>query len=45
LVRGASPTLTTDRPLNEDIQRVTAMLQSEEAQKQCLAPDNDNEAD
>jgi tyrosine ammonia-lyase len=45
LVRGASPTLAADRPLNEDIQRVTALLQSEEAQEECLAPDNDHEAD
>jgi histidine ammonia-lyase len=45
LVRGVSPTLAADRPLNEDIQRVTALLQSEEAQEQCLAPDNDHEAD
>jgi len=45
LVRGVSPMLAADRPLNEDIQRVTALLQTEEAQKQCLAPDDDHEAD
>jgi histidine ammonia-lyase len=45
LVRGVSPTLAADRPLNEDIQRVTALLQSEEAQDQCLASDKDHEAD
>jgi histidine ammonia-lyase len=45
VVRGVSPTLAADRPLYEDIQRVTALLQSEEAQEQCLAPDNDHEAD
>ena len=31
--------LEADRPLAEDIQRVTALLQSEQAQQQCLAPD------
>jgi phenylalanine ammonia-lyase len=36
LVRDVSPTLTTDRPLAEDIERVTALLQSESAQQQCL---------
>ena len=45
VVRGVSPMLAADRPLYEDIQRVTALLQSEEAQEQCLAPDNDHEAD
>lgn len=38
LVRAVSPTLETDRPLYEDIQRVTALLQSESAQQQCLPP-------
>jgi histidine ammonia-lyase len=37
LVRGVSPKLENDRPLYEDIQRVTALLQSEAAQKHCLA--------
>jgi histidine ammonia-lyase len=32
LVRAVSPKLENDRPLNEDIARVTALLQSEEAQ-------------
>ncbi len=35
-VRGVSPRLEGDRPLNEDIQRVTALLQSLEAQQHCL---------
>jgi histidine ammonia-lyase len=33
LVRGVSPKLENDRPLNEDIQRMTAVLQTEAAQK------------
>lgn len=37
-VRGVSPKLENDRPLNEDIQRVTALLQSEDAQRHCLRP-------
>jgi tyrosine ammonia-lyase len=45
VVRSVSPTLAADRPLTEDIQRVTALLQSEEVQKQCLAPDENHEAD
>jgi histidine ammonia-lyase len=45
VVRSVSPTLAADRPLAEDIQRVTGLLQSEEAQQQCLAPDDDHEAD
>ncbi len=36
LIRGVSGKLGSDRPLAEDIQRVTALLQSEEAQRQCL---------
>jgi histidine ammonia-lyase len=36
LIRGISPKLENDRPLNEDIERVTAFLQSEEAQQNCL---------
>jgi histidine ammonia-lyase len=35
-VRGVSPKLENDRPLNEDITRVTALLQSETAQQHCL---------
>jgi histidine ammonia-lyase len=38
LVRGVSPKLENDRPLNEDIARVTALLQSESAQQECLRP-------
>ncbi|HEY2330134.1 MAG TPA: aromatic amino acid ammonia-lyase, partial [Verrucomicrobiae bacterium] len=38
LVRKVSPQLENDRPLNEDIARVTALLQSEAAQQQCLHP-------
>ena len=36
LVRGVSPELKCDRPLAEDIGQVTALLQSEAAQQQCL---------
>ncbi|MGZ4971574.1 MAG: HAL/PAL/TAL family ammonia-lyase [Limisphaerales bacterium] len=38
LVRSVSAKLENDRPLNEDIQRVTALLQSEDAQQRCLHP-------
>ena len=38
VVRGVSPKLESDRPLNEDIARVTALLQSETAQHHCLRP-------
>lgn len=38
LVRSVSPTLQNDRPLAEDIQSLTALLQSEDAQLQCLRP-------
>ncbi len=41
LVRAVSPKLENDRPLAEDIQRVTALLQSEDAQRQCLRPAED----
>jgi histidine ammonia-lyase len=41
LVRGVSPKLENDRPLNEDIARVTELLQSEDAQKICLRPQTD----
>jgi histidine ammonia-lyase len=44
LVRAISATLQNDRPLDEEIQRVTAMLQSEEAQQQCLRPVNPSDA-
>jgi phenylalanine ammonia-lyase len=43
LVRGVSAGLQADRPLTEDIARVTALLQSEDAQKQCLAPEDEHE--
>lgn len=36
LLRGVSPHLKEDRPLYEDIERVAALLQSEEAQETCL---------
>ncbi len=44
LVRAVSPKLENDRPLVEDIQRVTALLQSEEAQK-AFGLDKNYEAD
>jgi histidine ammonia-lyase len=44
LVRQASPTLESDRPLADDLQRVTALLQSEAAQAQCLAPESEADA-
>jgi len=45
LVRGVSPMLGADRPLADDIQRVAALLQSEETQQECLAPDKYDEGD
>ena len=36
LVRSVSPTLKGDRPLADDILKVTTLLQSEAAQKECL---------
>jgi histidine ammonia-lyase len=45
VVRGVSPTLATDRPLTEDIQKVSALLQSEEVQRQCLAPETKDDTD
>jgi histidine ammonia-lyase len=44
-VRLVSAPLDNDRPLQEDIQRVTALLQSEEAQRECLRPDSTDEND
>jgi histidine ammonia-lyase len=41
LVRGVSLKLENDRPLNEDIARVTALLQSESAQKTFAFDKND----
>ena len=37
LVRRVSARLESDRPLAEDIARVTELLQTEEAQAECLA--------
>ncbi|MCG3149690.1 MAG: Histidine ammonia-lyase [Verrucomicrobiae bacterium] len=45
LVRGVSAPLTNDRPLAEDIERVTALLQSEAAQEKCLSPRGSADAD
>jgi tyrosine ammonia-lyase len=45
LVRAVSPKLDSDRPLNEDIARVTTLLQSEEAQRECLRPNDEPRAD
>ena len=39
LVRSVSAPLQSDRPLADEIGRVMELLQSEAAQKQCLAPD------
>ena len=36
LVRGVSPQLKADRPLAEEIAKVTELLQTEEVQQQCL---------
>jgi histidine ammonia-lyase len=44
LVRGASPKLANDRGLADDIARVTVLLQSEEAQQECLAPQDPHDA-
>jgi histidine ammonia-lyase len=44
-VRDVSPTLGSDRPLAEDIARVTELLQTEAAQQHCLAPANDAHED
>ncbi len=38
LVRNVSPKLEDDRPMFEDVQRVTEMLRSETAQRHCLRP-------
>jgi histidine ammonia-lyase len=45
LVRSVSPALESDRPLTEDIARVTMLLQSEEAQRECLVVSNEPHAD
>ena len=44
LVRGVSSKLESDRPLNEDIERVTGLLQSDDVQRQCLRPLTDSDA-
>ena len=44
LVRGVSPKLESDRPLSEDIARVTALLQTESAQQHCLQPKTESHA-
>jgi histidine ammonia-lyase len=44
LVRGCSPKLENDRPLAEDIDRVTALLQADEIQKK-LGLNTQNESD
>jgi histidine ammonia-lyase len=43
-VRQLSPELTADRPLNEDIARVTAWLQTEASQQTCLRFEDKHEA-
>jgi histidine ammonia-lyase/phenylalanine ammonia-lyase len=45
LVRGVSPTMQCDRPLAGDIERVTVLLQTEAAQKECLRFDEKDETD
>jgi len=42
LVRTVSLPLQEDRPLFEDIERITALLQSREAQDACLHPRPEN---
>ena len=44
LVRGVSPKLESDRPLSEDLQRVTTLLQSDGAQQECLRPQDEPHA-
>ena len=38
VVRSVCPRMQGDRPLAEEIGRVTELLQSEEVQERCLAP-------
>jgi histidine ammonia-lyase len=45
LVRSVCPTLQGDRPLADEIRAVAELLQTDDAQKQCLAPGGDHEAD
>ncbi len=40
IVRAVSPALGEDRPLAEEISKLTALLQTDEIQNQCLAPDD-----
>ena len=44
-IRQLSPALTSDRPLSEDIARVTEWLQSESAQEHCLRFEDQHESD
>lgn len=44
LVRGVSPKLEQDRPLFEDIERLTSLLQTEAAQQHCLRFQNESDA-
>jgi histidine ammonia-lyase len=44
-VRGVSPKIAEDRPLAEDIGKVVSLLQSEQAQQDCLRPDHTHEED
>jgi histidine ammonia-lyase len=44
MIREFSPKLENDRPMAEDIQRVTGLLQSEEAQK-SLGLDKNHDRD
>ena len=44
LVRSVSPKLESDRPLTKEIQRVTTLLQSEEAQRECLRLQDESHA-
>jgi histidine ammonia-lyase len=39
LVRSVSPALEADRPLADEIQRLTQLVQTEEAQQHCLRLD------
>ena len=45
LVRGVSQKLEEDRPLFEDIEQVTALLQSGEVQQRCLQPKDESDDD
>ena len=45
VVRSVSPTLVGDRPLVDELERVAALLQSEQIQKHCLADAGDRDAD